>query len=206
MDLLRALLQTFQLHIMMTTESSAPISELRVRLRTQQQRSLRCRLCRIYGRDASTCSARSTARGNCSQRRCPSKTAVGLPAAYWGGGRQPQPFIPPPPTKPHRHRAAPSTLHPIFRIARHNRREGQWSLSANGDRLCHDGTPTSPLWAGCVRRANEVAREMWAPSTREPRMSLTGQFTTLCRTHEQPMNAESRAAFLMGLLDVAPST
>ncbi|RNC41503.1 putative trans-sialidase [Trypanosoma cruzi] len=41
-DLFRAPLQTFQLQ-MITTESSVPISELRARLRTQQQRSLRCR-------------------------------------------------------------------------------------------------------------------------------------------------------------------
>ncbi|RNC48546.1 trans-sialidase [Trypanosoma cruzi] len=37
-------------------------------------------------------------------------------------------------------------------------------------------------------------------------MSLAGQFTTFCRTHEQPMNAESRAVFLMAILDVAPLT
>ncbi|KAF8287394.1 hypothetical protein TcYC6_0033880 [Trypanosoma cruzi] len=92
MDLFRALLQTFQLQIMMTTESSVPISELHTRLRTQQQRSLRCRLCRICGRDASTCNVRSTARGNCSQRRWPSKTAMGLPAAYGSGRRQPHSF------------------------------------------------------------------------------------------------------------------
>ncbi|EKG07667.1 hypothetical protein TCSYLVIO_001201 [Trypanosoma cruzi] len=57
-----------------------------------------------------------------------------------------------------------------------------------------------------MRKANEVAREMWAPSTWEQRMSLAGQFTTFCRTHEQPMNEESCAAFLMAILDVAPST
>ncbi|EKG01277.1 trans-sialidase, putative [Trypanosoma cruzi] len=57
-----------------------------------------------------------------------------------------------------------------------------------------------------MRKANEVAREMWAPSTWEPRMSLAGQFTTFCRTHEQPMNEESCAALLMGILGVAPST
>ncbi|EKF98023.1 hypothetical protein TCSYLVIO_011089, partial [Trypanosoma cruzi] len=51
----------------------------------------------------------------------------------------------------------------------------------------------------------EVAREMWAPSTWKPRMSLAGQFTTFCRTHEQPMNEESCAVFLMAI-DVAPST
>ncbi|KAF8296271.1 SH3 domain protein [Trypanosoma cruzi] len=34
----------------------------------------------------------------------------------------------------------------------------------------------------------------------------SGQFTTLCRTHEQPINEESCAAFLMAILDVAPST
>ncbi|KAF8279025.1 hypothetical protein TcBrA4_0107560 [Trypanosoma cruzi] len=56
-----------------------------------------------------------------------------------------------------------------------------------------------------MRKANEVAREMWVPSTWEQRMSLAGQFTTFCRTHEQPMNEESCAAFLMAI-DVAPST
>ncbi|RNC38263.1 trans-sialidase [Trypanosoma cruzi] len=37
-------------------------------------------------------------------------------------------------------------------------------------------------------------------------MSLAGQFTTFCRTHEQPTNEESFAALLMGILDAAPST
>ncbi|RNE96939.1 putative trans-sialidase [Trypanosoma cruzi] len=36
-------------------------------------------------------------------------------------------------------------------------------------------------------------------------MSLAGQFTTLCRTHERTMNEESCAAFLMAI-EVAPST
>ncbi|ESS55218.1 trans-sialidase [Trypanosoma cruzi Dm28c] len=57
-----------------------------------------------------------------------------------------------------------------------------------------------------MRKANEVAREMCAPSTWEHRISLAGQFTTFCRTHEQPMNEESCAAFLMAILEVAPST
>ncbi|KAF8284150.1 hypothetical protein TcBrA4_0054640 [Trypanosoma cruzi] len=97
------------------------------------------------------------------------------------------PSNPPPPTNPHRRRTAPPTLHPILQIARRNRREGQWSLSANDARLWYDESPTSPLWAGYMRRADEVAREMCAPSTWEHRMSLAGQFTTFCRTHEQPM-------------------
>ncbi|RNC32837.1 trans-sialidase, partial [Trypanosoma cruzi] len=37
-------------------------------------------------------------------------------------------------------------------------------------------------------------------------MSLAGQFTTFCRTHEQPINEESRAALLVAILDVAPPT
>ncbi|RNF13632.1 trans-sialidase [Trypanosoma cruzi] len=37
-------------------------------------------------------------------------------------------------------------------------------------------------------------------------MSLAWQFTTFCRTHEQPMNEESCAAFLVAILDVVPST
>ncbi|KAF8290008.1 hypothetical protein TcBrA4_0135270 [Trypanosoma cruzi] len=56
-----------------------------------------------------------------------------------------------------------------------------------------------------MRRADEVAREMWAPSTWERGMSLAGQFTTFCRPHERTMNEESCAAFLMAI-DVAPST
>ncbi|EKG00218.1 trans-sialidase, putative, partial [Trypanosoma cruzi] len=56
-----------------------------------------------------------------------------------------------------------------------------------------------------MRKANEVAREMCAPSTWERGMSLAGQFTTFCRTHEQPMNEESCAVFLMAI-DVPPST
>ncbi|EKG01877.1 hypothetical protein TCSYLVIO_007113 [Trypanosoma cruzi] len=56
-----------------------------------------------------------------------------------------------------------------------------------------------------MRKANEVAREMCAPSTWEQGMSLAGQFTTFCRTHEQPTNEESCAVFLMAI-DVAPST
>ncbi|EKG01201.1 hypothetical protein TCSYLVIO_007813 [Trypanosoma cruzi] len=56
-----------------------------------------------------------------------------------------------------------------------------------------------------MRKANEVAREMWAPSTWERGMSLAAQFTTFCRTHEQPMNEESCAVFLMAI-EVAPST
>ncbi|ESS55566.1 hypothetical protein TCDM_12953 [Trypanosoma cruzi Dm28c] len=115
------------------------------------------------------------------------------------------PSIPPPPTNPHRRRTAPPTLHPIFQIARRNHREWQWSLSVNDARLWYDETPTPPLWASYMRKANEVAREMCAPSTWERGMSLAGQFTTFCRTHEQPMNEESCAAFLMAI-DVAPST
>ncbi|RNC38262.1 hypothetical protein TcCL_NonESM12506 [Trypanosoma cruzi] len=55
-----------------------------------------------------------------------------------------------------------------------------------------------------MRKANEVAREMWAPSTWEQRMSPAGQFTTFCRTHERSISEESCAAFLMGIFDVAP--
>ncbi|RNC34958.1 putative trans-sialidase [Trypanosoma cruzi] len=115
------------------------------------------------------------------------------------------PFIPPPPTNPHRRRTAPPMLHPILQIARRNHREGQRSLSANDARLWYDELPTSPLWASYARRANEVARVMWASSKWEQRMSLAGQFTTFCRTHELPMNEETCAAFLMAI-EVAPST
>ncbi|KAF8288628.1 hypothetical protein TcBrA4_0007380 [Trypanosoma cruzi] len=60
-------------------------------------------------------------------------------------------------------------------------------------------------WASYMRKANEAAREMCAPSTWERGMSLAGKFTTFCRTHEQPMNEEGCAVFLMAI-EVAPST
>ncbi|RNF05233.1 putative trans-sialidase [Trypanosoma cruzi] len=115
------------------------------------------------------------------------------------------PSIPPPPTIPQRRCRAPPTLHPIFQIARRNRREGRWSLSVNDARLWYEKTTAVSLWASYMRKANEVAREMCAPSTWEKRLSLAGQFTTFCSTHEQPTNEESCAVFLMAI-DVAPST
>ncbi|EKG07961.1 hypothetical protein TCSYLVIO_000904, partial [Trypanosoma cruzi] len=87
---------------------------------------------------------------------------------------------------------------PILQMAQRNGREGKWSLFANDARMWHNEAPTSPLWASYMRRANEVAREMCAPSTWEQRMPLAGQFTTFCCTHERPMNEESCAVFLMG--------
>ncbi|EKF29609.1 hypothetical protein MOQ_006597 [Trypanosoma cruzi marinkellei] len=55
-----------------------------------------------------------------------------------------------------------------------------------------------------MRKANEMAREIWAPSVWERRMSLAGQFTKFCRTHEQPTSEESCATFLMAIINVAP--
>ncbi|KAF8284721.1 hypothetical protein TcYC6_0004580 [Trypanosoma cruzi] len=53
-----ALMQDFRLQIMMATEPSVLLSALRVCPRTQKQRSLQCRLCRIYGHDVSACKLR----------------------------------------------------------------------------------------------------------------------------------------------------
>ncbi|RNC62158.1 hypothetical protein TcCL_ESM00174, partial [Trypanosoma cruzi] len=53
-----ALMQDFRLQIMMATEPSVLLSALRVCPRTQKQRLLQCRLCRIYGHDVSACKLR----------------------------------------------------------------------------------------------------------------------------------------------------
>ncbi|KAF8297232.1 hypothetical protein TcYC6_0082320 [Trypanosoma cruzi] len=53
-----ALMQDFRSQIMMATEPSVLLSALRVCPRTQKQRSLQCRLCRIYGHDVSACKLR----------------------------------------------------------------------------------------------------------------------------------------------------
>ncbi|KAF8300369.1 hypothetical protein TcYC6_0060670 [Trypanosoma cruzi] len=82
MDLGRIVLQVFWMQIMIKSDPSIPIQKLRARLHTafheddtfarvaqpfmdrmgtrpQQQRSLRCQLCPIYGHEASTCNVRS---------------------------------------------------------------------------------------------------------------------------------------------------
>ncbi|EKF27691.1 hypothetical protein MOQ_008577, partial [Trypanosoma cruzi marinkellei] len=73
---------------------------------------------------------------------------------------------------------APPMLHPISQIARRNRRQGQWTLSANDARLWYDEAPKSPLLAGSMRRAKEVARETCALPRWEQRMFLAGSFST----------------------------
>ncbi|RNC49457.1 putative trans-sialidase [Trypanosoma cruzi] len=96
-------------------------------------------------------------------------------------------------------------LHPIFQIARRNRREGRRSLSVDDARLRYNETPTSPLWASYMRKANEVTRGMCAPSTWERRTPLAGQFAAFCCTRERPTSEESCAAFLVAI-EAAPST
>ncbi|ESS55140.1 hypothetical protein TCDM_13406 [Trypanosoma cruzi Dm28c] len=116
------------------------------------------------------------------------------------------PSIPPSPTNPHtRRRTVPPTLHPIFRIARINRREGQWSLSANKftvARRTSDIHALDKLHEGSERGGS---RDVCAVNV-EAENVPSGQFTTFCCTHERPINSESRAAFLAAIVCVAPST
>ncbi|ORC88346.1 putative trans-sialidase [Trypanosoma theileri] len=56
-----------------------------------------------------------------------------------------------------------------------------------------------------MRTANAIAKEMWAPSTWQQRLSLAGQFATFCRAHGKRMNEESAVAFIAAK-QVAPST
>ncbi|RNC51330.1 hypothetical protein TcCL_ESM11564 [Trypanosoma cruzi] len=195
MDLDGILMQEFRMQLMMASDPDIPLSKLRARLytvvheadtfaraaqllaeRRGAQRSLRCQLCHVYGHDASTSNARDAPGGSYSQRRRPLRKGKGA-ARRLCRRTTAAPPIPPPPAIPHRRRTAPPTLHPLLQIARRNRREGKWSLSINDARLWYDEAPASPLWASYMRRANELAREMWAPSKREPRMSLAGQFS-----------------------------
>ncbi|KAF8276654.1 hypothetical protein TcBrA4_0124930 [Trypanosoma cruzi] len=214
MNLGRSLLNTFRMQLTIASDPDILFSKLRARLytavhqtdayaraaqlfvdRLETQRTVRCQQCHTYGHEASTCNVRP--RGNYSQYRRPSKNGRGAAARSSGMLATAAPSNPPPPTNPHRQRTAPPTLHPIFQIARRNRREGQWSLSVNDARLWYDESPTSPLWAGYMRKANEVAREMWAPSTWMRGMSLAGQFTNFL-PHAQ--KADERGE-LCGLFD-----
>ncbi|KAF5220255.1 hypothetical protein ECC02_006689 [Trypanosoma cruzi] len=220
----RILVQAFRVQLMTASDPGIPLSNVRTRLcaavheadafsratqppaeRRGTQRPVRCQSCRVCGHDTSKSNVRDATRGSYSQRGRPSINGRGAACCFLLERTTAAPSIPPPPTIPHIRRTAPPALHPILQIARRNHREGQWSLSAKDARLWYDETPTSPLWASYMRRANEVAREMWAPSTWEQIMSLAGRFTTFCCTHEQPMNEESCAAFLLAI-ELAPST
>ncbi|KAF8295015.1 hypothetical protein TcYC6_0095590 [Trypanosoma cruzi] len=74
------------------------------------------------------------------------------------------------------HRTADAPPDLSNRPTQSSRRET--GLFANDARLWYDESPTALLWASCMRKANEVAREMWAPSTWEQRMPPAGRFTT----------------------------
>ncbi|KAF5220306.1 hypothetical protein ECC02_006743 [Trypanosoma cruzi] len=220
----RILLQAFRVQLMTASDPGIRLSNVRTRLcaavheadafsratqppaeRRGTQRPVRCQSCRVCGHDTSKSNVRHATGGSYSQRGRPSRNGRWAAARRLWEWKTAAPSIPALPTNPQRRRTTPPMLHPILQIAPHNRREGQWSLSANDTRLWYDETPTSPLWASYMRRANEVAREMWAPSTWEQIMSLAGRFTTFCCTHEQPMNEESCAAFLLAI-ELAPPT
>ncbi|ESS60896.1 hypothetical protein TCDM_11549 [Trypanosoma cruzi Dm28c] len=180
----KILLQAFRTQLMMASDPGIPLFNILVRLctavheadtfakatqplaeRRGTQISLRCQLCHIYGHVTFKSNARDATEGSYSQHGRPLNNGEGLLAAsHKSGRRQPHPFRHLPSNSP-RQRTAPPAHHPIFQIARRNHREGQWSLSRNDARLWYDETPTYPLWASYMRRANEVAREMWAPST-----------------------------------------
>ncbi|RNC39996.1 selenocysteine-tRNA-specific elongation factor [Trypanosoma cruzi] len=138
MDLGRIVLQVFRMQIVIKFDPSIPIQKLRARLRTafheddtfarvaqpfmdrrgtrsQQQRSLLCQLCLIYGHDASTCKVRpkrvfpNYKRKLKNGRRAAARRSLMLATAVTPN--------PPPPAIPHRHRTAPPTLHPIVQTA-----------------------------------------------------------------------------------------
>ncbi|KAH9597820.1 hypothetical protein LSM04_001983 [Trypanosoma melophagium] len=96
-------------------------------------------------------------------------------------------------------------LHPVMQVASRNRRPDGTTLSINDARLWDSESPTSPIWEKYLRTANAIAREMWAPSTWQQRLSVAGQFVTFCRAHRKRMNKESAAAFVASK-QVAPST
>ncbi|ESS67918.1 hypothetical protein TCDM_03432 [Trypanosoma cruzi Dm28c] len=155
MNLGRSLLNTFRMQLTMASDPVIQLFNILARPytavhqtetyaraaqplvdRRETQRSLLCQRCHIFGHEASTCNLRP--RGNYSQYRRPSKNGRGAAAHRSRMLTTAAPSNPPPPTNPHRHRTAPPTLHPILQIARRNRREGRWSLSANDARLWYD--------------------------------------------------------------------
>ncbi|ESS63477.1 hypothetical protein TCDM_08731 [Trypanosoma cruzi Dm28c] len=133
------------------------------------------------------------------------KNGEGLPTAYEGGRIQPHPFHHHPPIRtqdvaPCRRRSIRYFELPEPIVGKGNGAYPQINSP------WHDEPPTPTLWTSYMRGANEAAREMCAPSTWEQRMSLAWQFTTFCCTHERPINAGSRAAFLAAIVCVAPLT
>ncbi|RNC39203.1 selenocysteine-tRNA-specific elongation factor [Trypanosoma cruzi] len=138
MDLGRIVPRVFRMRIVIKFDPSIPIQKLPAHLhtvfheddtfarvaqpfmdrrgtRSQQQRSLLCQLCLIYGHDASTCKVRlkrvfpNYKRKLKNGRRAAARRSLMLATAAASN--------PPPPAMPHRHRTALSTPHQIFQTA-----------------------------------------------------------------------------------------
>ncbi|KAF8301154.1 hypothetical protein TcYC6_0054990 [Trypanosoma cruzi] len=225
MNLGRILLHAFRMQLMMASDPGIPLFNILARLYTAvrqtdtfaratqpplerrgTQISLRCQLCHVYGHVTSKSNVRNATGGSYSQRGRPLRNGEELIAAsYEGERRQPHPFHHPPPV-----------LTGVARNRRHFIRSLELpdAIIEKGDEAypptaldCGTTKHRHPRFGPATRREqNEVAREMWAPSAWEQGMSLAGQFAAFCCTHEQPTNEESCAAFLMAILDVAPST
>ncbi|RNC34323.1 putative surface protease GP63 [Trypanosoma cruzi] len=147
MNLGKVLLQAFRMQLMMASDPGIPLFNVLARPctavheadtfaraiqipleRRGTQISLRCQLFHVYGHDTSKSNARDAPRRNRSADGR-QETAKGLLAASCESGRRRlHPFHHLP---LFRKDVAPPMLHPIFQIARRNRREGKWSLSAN---------------------------------------------------------------------------
>ncbi|KAF8299573.1 hypothetical protein TcYC6_0064870 [Trypanosoma cruzi] len=104
------------------------------------------------------------------------------------------PSNPPPPAITHRRCTAQPTLHPIFQIARRNRRKGQWSLSANDARLWYDEHRHPRFGQATIGKGEtRSASRNVEPATREQRMSLRGAIQDFL-PHARTADATRRAA------------
>ncbi|KAF8288474.1 hypothetical protein TcYC6_0034370 [Trypanosoma cruzi] len=144
MDFGRTLLQAFRTQLMTASDPNTPLSKQRARLRTA-----------VHEADAFARAAQPLAERGGAQRPCdvsgvafvgarrphakPEARPEGINCDADGRQQRRRPH-PCRHHQPFRTGAAPN-LHPIFQIARRNRREGRGGLLANGARLWRDGAP-----------------------------------------------------------------
>ncbi|KAF8297330.1 hypothetical protein TcYC6_0082510 [Trypanosoma cruzi] len=184
-----ALMQDFRLQIMMATEPSVLLSALRVCPRTQKQRSLQCRLCRIYGHDVSACKLRGaggrqeTAKADDGGRTHSAIPRQGSQASHRTADAPSDPSdCPTQSSKRAMELMRQRRLTVARRIA---------GIPALG-RLCEDSERGGSRNVGAAKVGAGTA----------PDETICNVF---CLTHEQPMGREEPRGLLAAVLDVAPS-
>ncbi|KAF8287585.1 hypothetical protein TcYC6_0001250 [Trypanosoma cruzi] len=174
-----ALMQDFRSQIMMATEPSVLLSALRVCPRTQKQRLLQCRLCRIYGHDVSACKLRGAGgRQEAAKADDGGRTHSAIPRQGSQASHRTADAPSDPSDCPTQSSKRAMELMRQRRLTVARRIAGIPALG----RLCEDSERGGSRNVGAAKVGAGTA----------PDETICNVF---CLTHEQPMGEKSRAAF-----------